>query len=84
MSISLSNGWALNTETKKNITNDHIFWHKCSVKPLFSNKNYTAINSLAPGICGCKLELLIFKLLLGIDILSISHENALKCHLNDD
>ena len=34
------------------------------------------INSLAAGRCSCNLELIIFKLMSRIDILSISHETA--------
>ena len=41
-------------------------------------KHQQAFNSLAPGRCGCNLELVIFKMISTLDVLGNSSEIALK------
>ena len=42
------------------------------------SQNTNLLNSLAPGRCGCYLNLVIFKLVSRINILSISYEIVLR------
>ena len=54
--------WLQGPSTMPNVT----------IRPDNEEKEQTSINILAPGWCGCNLELVVYKLMLRIDVLSIS------------